>query len=225
MYAHLELPNKTKFKIRLDDKPTTDTHMIYETWGHNGYTPSGFEIKETSCIIDIGAHLGSFTVLAAKAANQGNIYAYEPFPEKFQLLQENVKLNNLTNVRIFNLGVLGEPQTVEFFVSHNAGHSAFRKTDQSIKVQCTSLPAIFDDNAIEHCDYLKIDCEGAEYDILFNTPKSYFEKIGMIVLEYHDRMYEKKNVKELQTLLEEHNFTVTVPNPEEFQGMLYAKHK
>ncbi len=225
MYGLLTLEDRTKFKIRLDVKPVTDTHMIYETWERHDYNPTGFTIGDRYCVIDIGAHIGAFTVFAAKYAKHGQVYAYEPHPENFQLLKENIALNGLKNIQTFNLGVGGHNGESKLYIdeANNAGHSMFNVTDSSIVMQLISLSSIFEDNELEYCDLLKIDCEGAEYEILFNAPGVILDKIGSIAMEYHNGMYRKKTVQDMVKLLRDNHFAVQLPTPKASQGLLYAK--
>jgi FkbM family methyltransferase len=199
--------------------------MIYETWGRHDYNPEEFTIGDYYCVIDIGAHIGAFTVFAAKHAKHGQVYAYEPHPENFQLLEENVNLNGLKNVQTFNLGVSGHNGQSKLYIdeANNAGHSMFNVTDSSIAMQLISLSSIFEDNKLEYCDFLKIDCEGAEYEILFNTPRVILDKVGSIIMEYHDSMYSKKTVQDMVKLLHDSHFVVQPPRPKASQGLLYAK--
>ena len=68
---------------------------------------------------------------------------------------------------------------------NSAESSLYKKGSETIAVPSTTLNDIFLDNKIEHCDFLKIDCEGAEYEILFSAPKELFSKIEKIVMECH----------------------------------------
>jgi len=166
-------------------------------------------------------------VYAAKQANRGTVYAYEPHPENFELLQENVRLNGLHNVRTHQYGVLDGRKDIKLYVDelNNAGHSIYNKAERALTVPCVSLASIFDDNDLEFCDLLKMDCEGAEYDILFALPTVYFGRIGAVAMEYHDGMYKKKTVEDLIRLFEDNNFAVRLPDPGASQGLLYAKNK
>ena len=225
VYSTRILPNGIKFKIRRDNKRVTDEDMINESWVSKNYTPRGFGIKKEYTIIDIGAHIGSFTVYAAKNAKNGIVYSYEPYPENFKLLEENVKINNLENVKIFNLGILGKRKKVKLYQdeANDAGHSIYNKTRNSVVINCISLKEVFDSNKIKFCDFLKIDCEGAEYDILFNLPKKYFNKIGMIALEYHNGIYKERNLTDMQILLSDVGFKIKAKPVKSDQGLLYAK--
>ena len=227
IHSMKSLSDGVKFKIRKDNKMFTDERIIDEIYVHKCYNPPDFSIKDGFLVIDIGAHIGAFTVYAATIAKRGTVYSYEPHPRNFELLKENVKINNLKNVRIFNLGALGERKKVRLYKSEigDSCHSIYNynKSKSSIVINCISLKDIFEDNNIKFCDFLKMDCEGVEYDVLFNTPKKYFDKIGMIAMEYHDGIYMKMNLIDLKALLTSMGFLVTV-NPLKFdQGIIYAR--
>jgi FkbM family methyltransferase len=226
VYSTKSLPDDINFKIRKDDKKVTDEDMINESWISKDYNPRGFGIKKNFVVIDVGAHIGAFTVYAAKNAKNGIVYSYEPYSENFRLLKENVKLNDLRNVKIFNLGILGKKKKVRLYLdeTNDAGHSIFNKAKDFEVINCVSLQDVFDDNKIKFCDFIKIDCEGAEYEILFNTPKGYFDRIGMIALEYHDGMYKRKNLNDMKRLLSNMGFKIIRAKPvKHYQGLLYAK--
>ena len=76
---------------------------------------------------------------------------------------------------------------------------------QNIKLQITPLD-IFDENGLERCNLLKIDCEGAEYDIFYNTPAEYFDRIDRIRMEYHNRTIPEYNIKDLTRFLKKMRF-------------------
>ena len=126
-------------------------------------------VKKGDLVIDIGAGIGDFSIIAGK--NAGKVYAYEPDENRIDLIKENLKINGCKNIEI-----------------------------NTQKVQ--SLNEVFAPKGIEHCDFLKIDCEGCEYTIFKNTNKSYLNKIGFIAMEVHFFNEEmKKQYKELISLL------------------------
>ncbi|MDO8752056.1 MAG: FkbM family methyltransferase, partial [Candidatus Wolfebacteria bacterium] len=88
-----------------------------------------------------------------------------------------------------------------------------------IRVETVSLDEIVQKNNIERIDFLKMDCEGAEYGILFNSSPKTIGMIQKISMEYHD-MDNERNVNRLKTFLEQNEFTVTIaPHGD---SMLYA---
>src|SRR3989344_3542063 len=77
------------------------------------------------------------------------------------------------------------------------------------QINCLSLKDIFDANSISVCHLLKMDCEGAEYEILYNAPDECFKKIKEIRLEYHNHESSQNNNGEcLKNFLEKKGFTV-----------------
>ena len=84
---------------------------------------------------------------------------------------------------------------------------AIEPTGETQATQTTTLERIFHKNRIEKCDLIKMDCEGAEFNILYNAPKSIFDKVSHIFMEYHDWI-EGESHKELKTYLEKLGYRV-----------------
>lgn len=144
------------------------------------------EISAHSIVIDIGANTGAFSLYAACSQNT-KVYAYEPFQPAFDLLVQNIHQNGFGK-RIFPFlsGVGKSSGKRKLFLSNDSQyHSTKKATKVSVKVKSTTLFGIFKKRKLSHCDLLKMDCEGAEYDILISTPSNLFKKIQNIVYEYH----------------------------------------
>ncbi len=139
-------------------------------------------------VIDIGAGLGDFAVHVAKGRPHSTIYAYEPFPQSFALLQENLRLNQIENVKVFPYAVCAQAgPTCLYLQSEAVAHTIVRPESgtlgDTIEVSGLTLDQIFAELQLTHCDYLKMDCEGAEWDILFNTSPATLHKIKHLCLE------------------------------------------
>lgn len=163
---------------------------IIEVWFDQVYKfPVDLLEKANPVVIDIGANIGAFSVFAWLKLKEPTIFAYEPEKNNFQLLAENVKLNNLTEVKIFKQAVYGQKGKRDLFLAGDSSGKNSIELKQSYgvsqEIDCITLEDIFKDNKIVKCDYLKIDCEGSEYELLLNTPKEVFYSITRIVLEYH----------------------------------------
>jgi FkbM family methyltransferase len=173
------------------------------------------QIPDDSVILDLGASIGVFSIYAASTARNVRLFAYEPMPDFFALMKENIALNRLEGVvSCFNLAVAGEAQERELFAS---GTDFFFPTlippandDPSTRKQvtCTTLTNILDSNDLEAIDIVKMDIEGAEYEILYATPPNYFKRIREIRMEYHNLDYER-NVTRLKQFLTSHNYAIT----------------
>ncbi len=203
---------------------TNDRVIFNQIWLQRVYVPQGFEIKNRDLVIDIGAHIGLFSIFAATYAANGRVYAFEPAPENFRMLQRNIRLNKISNIIPANQAVAGVGGTRDFILykDSTAAHSfIFGKTEERdiIKVQTVSLDEIVKKNDIQAIDFLKMDCEGAEYGILFNCSPETLKKIRKIGMEYHD-MDNERNVSRLKTFLENNGFKTTVASRGD--SMLYA---
>lgn len=199
---------ETKFKLRPN---SFDSVAILENWILKEYTRIPDLIKGNMTIIDIGAHIGATSIFLATQEENVKIFSFEPLPENFELLKYNIKLNGLQDkIFPFRLGVARKKGKRLFFRERvNLGASSlFPRNHQSTKkemIKCITLKEIFNLNKIRTCGLLKIDCEGAELEILLNTPRSIFKKIKNIVLEYH---LKKAEMQKLRKFLELNHFKV-----------------
>jgi FkbM family methyltransferase len=200
---------------------TEDFGIINEIYVVKEYDKLLKYIKENSIVIDIGAQMGVFSNYAALQKKNVKVYSYEPFEENFLMLNKNIKLNDLQGKIIpIKLGISGKKGEREFTLcDENTGGHGFYCQDGSkkIKINTITLKDVFESNKIEKCDYLKMDCEGAEYEIFYNTPKKYLDKIKSISMEYH----KNGDVNKLKKFLEENGFKVSLT--EVGEGMLYAE--
>jgi len=223
-YITYHLRNGLKIKTRAH---TLDKFIIVETNLHKIYTPKGFEINQKDIILDIGAHIGTFSLLAAKLANQGMVFSLEPATINFQLLRKNIKLNSLKNIfaQQIALGKSNGIALLHLDQKNTGGHSLLFENDinQTKHIKTASLLSFLKDNRIEHIDLMKMDIEGAEYQIFFDTSPDFLKSINKIALEYH-QIDKKRNGKILKLFLEKHSFDVKIKQlPFASTGMLYAK--
>ena len=174
-----------------------------------------------NCIIDIGGHLGFFSIMASALNPDVVIYSYEPHIGNFGVLKENLKANHIKNVAAKQLAVSDKAGETELLLSkEDLNHSltkAIEPTGETQKVQATTLERIFQKNKIGKCDLLKLDCEGSEYAIIYSAPKDIFKKIDNIFLEYHDwacppklqcRRMEGENSEKLKNYLKNLGYKV-----------------
>lgn len=210
----IRFKNGVKYKIR---PKTVDRGLLNEIWANQLYTPKGFEIKDNDIIVDIGAHIGVFSIFAAKHAKSGKVYSFEPSEENYNMLFENVKINNQDNVFCINKAVSNNPGKKPLFINtkNTGGHSFFKyegseeEYKEGSEIETTSLYQFIKENKINRIDLLKMDCEGAEYEILFNCPDEILKKIDKISMEYHNLDNEKNGLK-MKEFLEKKGFQVII---------------
>lgn len=222
---HYSLRNGMKITTR---SFAIDRCGINEIWLDHIYEPKNFDWKKCSTIIDIGANIGAFTLRAASLAPSAKIYAFEAEPETAKVLQNNINQNNLNSrVYCYDMGV-GKSAGKQIFYFTPGGswfgslHKPPKIESYPINIQTTTLQNIFDENKLITCDVLKLDCEGAEYDILYNLPTEYLKKIQNIVMEYHNiNEQTNENHNALRKFLTDNGFTVT----ERINSVFYATRK
>jgi FkbM family methyltransferase len=166
-------------------------------------------------IVDIGAGLGDFAVHAALACPDAVVLAYEPSPESFGLLEENLRLNGCRNVVARPWAVVGGPGPCHLDVGRGAAvqHALAVRSATTIEVPAMTLEALFREHQVARCDFLKIDVEGAEFEILMNAPEETLMKVDRLALEYHLRALGP-TVDDLRDFLTARGFAVTVhPSP------------
>ncbi len=229
-YFHLINSSHTVYRLKngislMVRSGSNDRVIFNQVWLNNVYLPNGFEIKDDDIVIDIGAHIGLFAVLAAFYAKKGKIYAFEPVKENFELLNENINQNKITNILTYNKAVSGDGEMRDFVLSSgsNAAHSfdyTDSKSSKKVKVQTVRLEDFINENEIKKIDFFKIDCEGAEYEIIFNLPKNLLKIIKKIGMEYHD-IDGDRNVTKMKKYLEDNGFSVRVETIGD--NMLYAR--
>ena len=197
---------KMKMRVRSFDK-----WAAYQVWKFGEYKDKNFFIKPKDVILDIGGHIGSFSIWAAQQASKGKVYTFEPNRENFQLLKENKKLNHATNLHIFNLAVSERAGKVSFFNSahQSMGHSLYEDTmPNKTIVNATTLSEILKTNRIDKVDFLKIDAEGAEYPILLNATSNVLSRVNKIFVEYHDYLNHGKTYQDIANHLRINGFEV-----------------
>jgi FkbM family methyltransferase len=164
--------------------------------------PPGLQMRTA---IDIGANVGGFCLHAHNRFEK--IYAFEPLRENFLVLNELLKQTDITNVEAFNNAVHSKSGKTLNLVKGSTGCSGdvscyenFDQKDDNFSGICEtiSLSDILDVLEIEHVDYLKIDCEGSEYDIFENFED--FSKISLIVMEMHGVLDQTKKQDLLEKL-------------------------
>lgn len=218
----ITLNSGLRFKVRT----AMDIWVIKETCLDRDYEHYGTELQDGWTIVDIGGGLGDFTLYASQVPNSV-VHVYEPFPESLMLLQENLKQNHINDVQVFAEAV-GSAQG-ELHLTTTTGVAVRHSTAQdseSANLTVTSVPLASVIERIEsrYIDFLKMDCEGGEYDILFHADDSVLQSITHICMEYHDDLTPYTH-HELVQFLSEKGFDVkTYANPAHTEiGFLYAR--
>lgn len=212
--VHMQLRNGYTLEGR---RGTSDRATMNSVWLERMYALPHVDWSNATTCIDIGGHIGSATVYFASQNPDLTVYTFEPSPQNFAQLQHNIQLNDLAHrVHIHQMAVDKEEGTKTLHLMSTTGGNSFYSYEPSqsdVEVQTTTLQKIFDDNNVEYCDVLKIDCEGAEYPILYAASPELLARIGTIVLEHHAFSTEPGyDVDSLEQYLTEHGFSCGRPD-------------
>jgi FkbM family methyltransferase len=127
-----------------------------------------FSPKIGDIVIDVGAAFGFYTILASKrVGQQGKVVAIEPQPDSFEMLNRNIRLNKLTNTRTLNYAVSSKKATLKLYSTYSVIQERARQSLQSyIEVRADTLDNLLRHVGIDLVNWIKIDVEGAEYEVL-----------------------------------------------------------
>jgi len=145
------------------------------------------ELRGTACrVLDIGAHVGSFTVALASAVPGAEVTAFEPSADRVSYLQQNVATNGLADrVTVVQAAVGGQAGRAMLIGGGGGGAvvAGSAEADGDV-VDVVGFEDVM--NSIDGpVDLVKMDCEGGEYDIVASASESALRRIDRLVLEYH----------------------------------------
>lgn len=169
-------------------------------------------IAGKTTIVEIGANVGTFSLYAAAQNEKATLYSYEPIKENYEVLVTNIAANGFgERIRAFNLGVASRTEKRTFYLQSSPEHSFTKSlfSEEGVTVDCLSLSDVLDRNGIRKIDLLKINAEGAEYEILYSTPEQVFQKIDEIRMEYHEHESDGYDVESLQAFLKKFGYVTT----------------
>ena len=208
--TEIKVDNSTRFKVRVN---TPDALMIWEVWRAKVYDDVRIPICAEDIVVDMGAHIGAFAVRAAKLAQQGQGYSFEASSKNFALLAENQQLNNLGNLYIENSAISDKRGQMPLYIpSNNSILGSLKQETSSFMemVQAITFSDIIAQHAIQQVDFLKVDVEGAEFDILLANPDGTLSITRKIVIEYHEFEGDERSHQDLVKLLTTYGFKVEV---------------
>ena len=162
-------------------------------------------------IVDVGANVGSFAVYAAQSSPRARIFCYEPEAENFQRLRRNLSINGLerrVNAVQSAVGSSIAPRTLTLSVSQCNAFDDLRDGAHHQVVACTTLQEIRREHGLDTLDLLKMNCEGAEYEILGACSRADYDGILNIRLEYHNLDGVSRNGESLRRHLEARGYTI-----------------
>ncbi len=194
---------KKEVKLNIDNPFDCLFNNYREMFLQNKY--DCYELDKMETVFDVGANSGLFSLLAINKGAK-KVYAFEPNQES--LINLNCLVKDL-NVEVIDKAIYTKDEDLTFYIdpsnttigSISEDHIKNNGSEvKQITVPAVSLKTFFDQNNIERLSLLKMDIEGAEYDIIENLEDEIFEKIDNLLIEFHDNEGERVE-KLIQTLV------------------------
>ncbi len=177
-----------------------DRPVLYEVVIFKEYSKYLHLTKEDKWL-DIGGHIGTFSIDIADKV--GMVVTYEPEPDNYKMLKMNLEENQIKNVSVVNKVVVGNDDKERVFhldeKNNTGGHSLIAADGKkTIKVKCDNINEIL---KYLNINKVKLDCEGAEYEIIKAMDLTNIEEM---VMEYHFNLLGLTKFEELIAILSKH---------------------
>lgn len=190
--------NDYKFHTRDSQNDPSDDHdldykVVKETWVENVYHIEDGDFYDTGVMVDIGANIGAVSLFVDNLNHKRDadkppirVFAVEPEPHNLKYLKKNISENPVTkHLKLIPNAVWHKSGKVK--ISNRGGNSNIFGRNNSTdiaEVQAITIAELFDKYQIGEADVMKIDIEGAEYDLLINTPDDILKRIKYLTLEF-----------------------------------------
>ena len=179
-------------------------------------------VKRGAIVVDIGAHIGHYTLIAADlVGDEGHVFAFEPAPDNYALLEKNVALNGYRNITITKKAVSSQTGHAELILDlqDRGKHGLYTSAEEeeSIMIETIALDDFFRNND-KRVDMLKMDVEGAELLVLSGMKEILQINENMsIFTEFSPLMLERAGSSPIEylKLLLDYNFEIYYINEQE----------
>jgi FkbM family methyltransferase len=209
LWLNLFYPSKNTLGFQISFfRRSTMAYLYREIFARQNYLFRA--ATESPVIFDCGANLGMATLYFKWLYPQARIEAFEPDPNTFKVLQNNVARNRLADVVTHNCALWSEDGSVDFFVNPSDPGALTMSTNSSRRVgECIQVPSRRLSEFVRGpIDFLKLDVEGAEHHVLCDLVTSGKIKfIQEMVIEYHHHIgNERSRLAGFLQLLEDAGF-------------------
>jgi FkbM family methyltransferase len=152
-------------------------------------------------VFDVGAHLGLLSVIASQLVGEkGKVYAFEPSPSTFQLLQKVIRLNSVyAPILPQAMALTNQKGVLKFYVSENPGSNSNSLVEKHhlnrrvLEIPCTSLDEFVKEQQIPNVSLIKIDAEGSELQVLLGARELLLSQRPNVILAVHPRLIRNNN--------------------------------
>ncbi len=161
--------------------------------------------------VDVGANIGITSVAIAKSIRRvGRLHSFEPVPEYFDILKDNVSSNRLGNVNVYELAVIDRVGRAPFYQKESSSGIIFEEGARKLEVSTTGIDRFVYDEKIERIDLINMDCEGSELLVLRGAKETLRKNKVKIFCEIHHDFLRQlgQSVEDIVEYLRELEFQV-----------------
>lgn len=214
---------KSDLKLKFPVKMIQTNHIAfgYCGWIYSKYKKNNFvEIKQGDIVVETGAFIGGFTIPASFTAKE--VHAFEPSPRNFKSLKQNCETHEVNNVSLYQKGIFETNGHLNFNISEKGVDDSFFKPDfgealQTLKIETLRLDNWAKSKNIVLIDFLKVEAEGAEREIIRSIGNLNVKKIVVDVSAERDGKSDKDEIK---LMLESQRYEVLIDG-----NVLFARKK
>lgn len=174
-------------------------------------------LKPGYCVLDIGANVGFYSVLAAKKiAPNGRVFAFEPVRRNADFLRRHIAINGADNILVIESACGRESGETVFFSGPNAAMGSLCPVGgSSFRVEVVSIDDFVESRNIQP-DVMKIDVEGAEYDVICGAEKTIGQFRPVIFLSTHSAELRRNCLERLSEMKYAYRPLTAGDDPHEF---------
>ena len=195
-----------KFYVRPDKEDlATYEHAIFRL----------FKPKQRDIFIDVGAHIGRYSIIAAKRIGRwGRVISIEAHPDTFELLKKNIELNGLPNVTTINSVITSQGGKARLYLAgQERGFTIYntimthraKATENFLEVEANTLDNILESKNITEVNWIKIDVEGAELEVLKGAVNTLSSNRDLTLLV---EVHGDANYKPILEIFQEYKFQI-----------------
>src|SRR5215216_3792226 len=217
MLLRIDVPKYDyKFYCRINNREDLVFMTIREEDIIEHFTP-----KQGDIVVDIGAHMGRYTIISSKrVGTKGKVVAIEANPSNFEMLNRNIKLNQLTNVIPLNYAVYSKETKIKLYLpEEESGNTIYntiisdraRNEEKFVDVNANTLDYLLQSKGIkqEEVNWIKIDVEGAEFEVLKGATNILSKSRDIaLLIEIHNLRDSTNLYRPIVDFLKSYNFKI-----------------
>lgn len=165
-------------------------------------------------VIDVGANVGYFSLFMFHLYPKAKVYSFEPMPFNYKVLKDYHDSYSAFHWETFPQAISNNNQPITLHASsldsYTTMASIFEQptSNKTIQIECSTIPQLLDSHNLKAIDILKLDCEGAEYSILYSLPEEILKNTKVLMIETHKGTQPAENTMAMKSYLEKHGFSL-----------------